>query len=186
MLEQAQSELNLKAGEFAMFVPFTLDTPPQSPAIVIVAQTNQVQPSANGAAERIVGGCEVLDNRGLSDGKGKIYPNGQLISIGLSAAEYFRIYEPRNDISSADLYSAKFTILQQPKHGTFEEDKDIRYRVNSSFDGDYIYTPDIGYFGDDSVSVLVGIKGIKVKVVYFFHMLNGPTTPPLGREMRQR
>ncbi|WP_162084669.1 tandem-95 repeat protein [Sulfuriferula nivalis] len=163
LLAQAQSELNLQPGKFAMLIPDMPAAPPQTSPIVMIAQTNQTQDSTK-KAERVLGICSVIDNEERTGKNGEIYPNTQeLFPVG-NAGDYLLNYEHRNYPSTEDINSAKVTILKGPKYGTFISEA-------LPIGGVYIYSPNAGYVGKDSVEVLIEIKGIKVKVHYFIHVL---------------
>jgi hypothetical protein len=130
--------------------------PPQTTPIVMIAQTNQAQDSTK-KAERVLGVCEVVAN------EKERYPNSIDDYTVAAAAMYLVDYEHRSDITQEDERAAKTTVLSQPKHGTLKED--------SALNGSYYYFPDAGYVGKDSTEVLVEIKGVKVKVSYFIHVL---------------
>jgi hypothetical protein len=166
LLTQAQADLNLPEGEFAMFIPDMPALPPQSSSIVMIAQTNQAQLSTK-KAERVLGVCKVIANEERKDGNGEIYPNSTDLMAVEAAEDYLTSYENRTDLTVEDAAAAKTTVLSQPKHGTLKEDV--------ALNGEYFYFPDADYVGKDSAEVLVEIKGIKVKVRYFFHL---ETTDP--------
>jgi VCBS repeat-containing protein len=160
LLAQAQAELDLQQGEFAMLIPDMPNMPPQTPTIVMLAQTNQAQDSTR-TAERILGVCGIIDNEARKDANGEIYPNSGDFYAPSEVVSYFQEYEHRHDLTTEDIDAAKTTILSQPKHGTLTED--------STLSGRYWYSPKVGYVGKDSAEILVEIKGMKVKVRYFFH-----------------
>jgi hypothetical protein len=148
-----------------MFVPLAPDTPPQATPAVMLAKTSPEQQSAM-RPEHIIGICELVDNREFRGEDGAIYPNSYVITPVWNAYSYIQEYEHRKDVSDEDINAAKITVLQQPKHGT------LIYEAESTTSGDYRYSPNMGYVGKDSASVLVEIKGVNIKVVYFFHVLN--------------
>jgi hypothetical protein len=154
LLAQAQTEFNLQEGEFAMLIPDMPAAPPQSPAIVMIAQTNQAQDSTKKDA-RVLGVCEVIANEKES------FPNVSDIYTVSAATMYLVNYENRRDITQKDELAAKTSILRQPTHGTLKE---------SSLPGSFIYAVDAGYVGNDSADILVEVKGVKVKVRYFIHV----------------
>jgi predicted chitinase len=161
LLAHAQFELNLQPGEYAMLIPDMYAAPPQSPTIVMVAQTNQAQDNTK-AAGRAIGVCELVENDETM--------NVASISAISSAELYIQEYEHLGDFTEEDVNSEKATILQLPKHGTLGKD------TEPTLNGMYIYTPNKGYVGKDFAVVLVEIKGIKIKVFYYFHVLDHETT----------
>jgi len=137
-----------------MLIPDMPAAPPQSPPVVLIAQTNQAQGTTNNT-ERVLGVCEVVAN------EEKNYPNS------IAAAEtYFVNYDHLDGFTHEDWLAAKTTILIQSKHGTL-----VEVVTDPHLSRDYRYTPDKGYVGNDSADVLVEIKGMKVKVHYFIHVL---------------
>ena len=60
-----------------------------------------------------------------------------------------------------------------------EADVDTVVPVMANFDpadpGLYVYLPEKGYIGKDKAVMLVEIGGVKVKVIYFFQAVDGPT-----------
>ena len=58
-------------------------------------------------------------------------------------------------------------VLQQPKHGTLED----------GGGGDYVYVPtEAGYIGKDEGAVLVEMSDLRIKVTYFFRILDSLPT----------
>lgn len=78
---------------------------------------------------------------------------------------------------------ARTKALQQPKHGTLhlltEADRGILFSSTvdpiSPSDGYYVYLPEKNYRGKDSGTVLLDYGAFKVKVVYFFQVIDGAT-----------
>jgi hypothetical protein len=62
----------------------------------------------------------------------------------------------------ADIEASEVKIIQQPRHGTIKKIDEFRYK----------YIPQSGYIGDDRAVLLVNIRGIKVRVMYFIKVLD--------------
>lgn len=141
------------------------------PSLVMVAETNKAHQSATGPG-RTLDVCEIVDNgerRGADD---EPYLNSHEIYPVFDAISYFQEYEHRNDFTSADTYAAVSNVLQAPEHGT------LAYDEKNPVSGIYRYIPKAGYVGDDFAVVLVEIKGMKVKISHFLHVL--PSSSHLG------
>jgi hypothetical protein len=132
----------------------------QTPPYVIMAQANQDQTNAH-TRERTLGVCLGVKNRSV-EGPDELPPPPVLLSPDHDAISYRQEFEQLNDATMDDP-PAKVTILQQPKHGSLAPVPDTA-NVGSW----WYYTPDKNYSGKDSASVLVEIKGVKIKVIYFF------------------
>jgi hypothetical protein len=76
----------------------------------------------------------------------------------LATENYFRIHENRTVKASG-----KIRVLQSPRHGTLEGDEH----------GNYLYLPAPGYLGKDRATLLAEMGGVKIKMVYFFQVLDG-------------
>ena len=175
LLQQAQVELNLNEGEFTMFTLDAPNTPPQQTNVVMIAQNNQNQLAAK-KTERVVGVCEVVDNSERRSPSGELYQNSEQISPKNSVNIYLQKYEQRNDFLDGDWNLIKTTVLSQPKHGTLTD-----VIVNGTNHG-YRYEPNSGYLGEDSIVVQVEGNGVKVKVIYYLHVLQDPGYNPLDEE----
>ena len=135
-----------------MFVMDMPDVPPQF-APVVIAQASQAQ-KGDATADRTIGVCQLLENPPNP-------PDTAVNSVGVLGAvrNYFYIVE-RREIEG----SGKVTVLQNPEHGTLEM---------GSVGGRY--HPALDYYGPDRATFLVEIGSRKVKVIYFFQVLDGVT-----------
>ena len=168
LLAQAQEELNLKEGEYTMWVPDLPDMPPQSSAIVMIAQAKQ-PPNVVNNTGRTLGVCELVSaNQG---------ERTQLeISPGQDATQYLWRFDKNTEANFGD---GKVTILQKPKHGRLTND------VWDAAKGDFVpqpadarqfdlnqyqYLPEKDYDGKDFAVMQVEKNGIKIKIHYFIHV----------------
>src|SRR6266581_6344851 len=136
---------------FAIDMP---DVPPQYPPVVIAQASLAKQ--ANTTADRTIGVCHLIENR----------PESRLSAKNsLGPVEWVWSYFKREEkqvFNRAELKAAKASLLQAPAHGTLE--------IGSTGGAAYFPTgPD--YFGPDRATVLVEIGGLKVKVLYFFKVM---------------
>jgi hypothetical protein len=164
LIMQAQAELNLTEGDFAMFIP---DLPTQAPSVVMIAQADQAQ-NSNQKNERILGLCSVVDGEN----------NRVEIDPGLDANSYFRHYDKESNMK-INFDDAKITIVQQPKHGFLTNgiwDSNKGQFVSQPDDtpqrwlNQYNYWPETGYEGKDFAVISVEKDGVKVTVYYFLHV----------------
>lgn len=137
-----------------MFVMDMPDIPPQY-APVVTAQASQGQ-HGNATADRTIGVCHLIENR----------PESRLSAVNsmepiAAAWSYFKRQE-HHVISDAEFKAAKLSLLQAPTHGTLEID---------STGGAAYFPTTHDYFGPDRATVLVEIGGYKVKVLYFFKVM---------------
>ena len=132
------------------------------------AQVMIVQAAKQGAAkaDRTLGVCQVIENPPVVPGSAvnSIDPIGW-VKIYFSADEKRNIEGP-----------GRVSVLRNPTHGTLTADDQ----------GNYLYLPVSGYLGKDSATLLVEMGGLKIRVVYSFHvvkMINQDTEklcPPSG------
>jgi hypothetical protein len=80
---------------------------------------------------------------------------------------YFESFEHRQ--FSVD---GRATILRKPQHGTL--------KPNAEAPGGYLYLPKADYFGADRATFLVEAGGRKIKMEYFFRVME--SVPELGHE----
>jgi hypothetical protein len=144
--------------------------PPQN-VPVIIAQANQTQVN-NMQTERTIGVCHPLGADSVPSGEDVIAPK-------VYARLYLNKYEKKEVKNTTP---ATITILQQPMHGTLRlvTQADIGTILDKggevdSKEGLHIYLPQEGYIGKDKAIVLVDIADIKVKVIYFFQTVAGPS-----------
>ncbi len=153
-----------------MLIPDMPAAPPQTQAIVMVAQTNQaVRSPAN--VKRVMGVCHVVANipEALKKYDAGVFPSQPYIYPWSEISVYFREVEHR-DINiyagnAGPLDTSSSAIVQQPKHGTLVDAGPGKYQA-------YYYKPDAGYFGNDSAVIEAEVNGLKVKINYYFHSLD--------------
>lgn len=147
---------------------FLLDAPdilPDTQTITVLAQAKQPRNYAEDP-ERIVGTCQFIENPIRHSPEGKIYKNiASIFPVG-AAESYLLKYAKLKDYSLEDRIAAKTTILEQPKHGKL-------IKKESKIGDRFQYLPDTNFHGEDSLVVLVEIRGIKVKVLQLLQV-NGP------------
>ena len=132
-----------------MFIADMPNVPPQD-VPVMIAQASQAEQGSTKPV-RTVGICQPVQNVGL--------PSGDISEVVIrpasEAATYFLLYEHR-EVEETE--TTTVLVLNNPKHGTLKKGEN----------GYFSYLPKAGYLGKDSATVLVDIKGLKVKVVYSF------------------
>ncbi len=135
-----------------------LDMPP-SYAPVVIAQASQAKPR-NASTARTIGVCHLIEN--------PPNPPGSAVNTmdpTLSAWTYLKRRErPTPNWLTVDEYkAARVSVLQDPAHGL----------VKDEGDGGYRYAPTPGYYGQDRATLLVEIGGLKIKLMYFFKVMQG-------------
>lgn len=127
----------------------------------------------HGAAkpDRILGICHLIENRRLSNGEPEISAvNGLGVIMGVRL--YFR-YQEKRDITGPSTAVA----LENPEHGelrdegTFVMDAETRV-LRDTGERNYLYIPAPGFFGKDRAVLLVEMGGLKIRVVYTFHVVD--------------
>lgn len=116
----------------------------------LTAQTTQQ------SVERTIGTCQPIENKPES----KISAINSVAPVG-PAEDYLTRIEHRT-IDVSDLVNAKLTILQRPAHGRLQGDQSGSFMYVSS---------DYHYEGQDTAIVLVEMGGYKVKVIYYFNLM---------------
>jgi hypothetical protein len=134
---------------FAMDVP---DLPPQY-APVMIAQASQARQSTE-KTDRTIGVCGLVQNPMAEPVINQVAPIA-------AAVAYFGDFEGRQ-LPPAD---AVTTMLRIPQHGTL--------KPNADAPGGYLYNAKQGYFGPDRATFLVEISGKKIRVEFFFKVLEG-------------
>lgn len=172
LLARAQVDLNLQPGEFTMFTLDMPNLPNQSPSVVMVAQANQKQ-NNHTKPERVAGVCAVVANVGAENPYGDI-PGDQVgISPWGDVSSYFKRFEHRNiNKSYGSVYpvdTSTATIMQVPRHGALIE---FSFDTAGGRTTAYRYKPDAGYLGDDDAVIDGEVNGLKVKLHYYFHVLD--------------
>jgi len=151
LLDQVQPHLSFEQGDVTMFVMDMPDVPPQY-APVVIAQASQAQ-KGDAKTDRTIGVCHLIQNP----------PIPALTAVNsLSPLGEASVYLENHEHLKLDWKSWKVSLLQGPEHGTLEM---------GERGGRYHPTPD--YFGPDRATLLVEIGGHKVKVIYFFNVLEG-------------
>ena len=133
---------------------------PAQTAPVVIAMASQPKKDAT-KIDHTIGICHLIEN-----------PAGSPSAVNsLSPVTAVKIYLwnlEHRAIDKADLKDAKVSLLQSPKHGVlefFEGTQSAGYLPSS-----------IDYRGPDQATVLVEIGDRKVKVRYFFNVMQ--STPP--------
>jgi hypothetical protein len=144
LVVKAVVQLNFQEGQFTMLY---IDSLPDSQPPLVLAQLEQPKPQP----ERVLGLCYATPNaKGHDDFQG--------LSPDIWANRYFKRFE--NEIANT---TGIIAVLTNPKHGTLVS---IKNGVN------YSYHPKEGYFGEDHASFLVEFEGKKVRVEYFFNVID--------------
>jgi hypothetical protein len=123
-----------------------------APAVAL-AQAAPAGAASAATNNRTIGACQLIGNPDPEDTAVNV------ISSDAAVQGYFYSFENRNLKGAAQV-----SILKNPVHGKLED----------VGEGGYRYRPAPGYLGNDSTTVLVEMGGYKVKVVYVFHVLEGP------------
>lgn len=152
---------------------FTLDVPDapnQSPPIVMVADTKR---AARGTAttERAMGVCYVVANvpEALEKYDAGTFPSQELVYPWRDVSQYFSEFEHRTiniyegNLGPLDTSSA--VIVRPPKHGKLVPAERGEYPA-------YYYSPDAGYYGNDTAVIQGEVNGLTVKITYYFHALD--------------
>jgi hypothetical protein len=150
-----------------MAIPDLPNAPPQN-VPVMIAQANQAQ-AGDVTTTRTLGICYPVSNK---DPVANV-----IIPVG-EAGYYLQQYEHRK--FDFNHQSGTVSILQQPKHGVLrlitEADRGAIFSGSEPLDStnpSYVYISEQGFLGKDSAALLVDVGGIKIKVVYFFHAVDG-------------
>jgi len=158
-----------------MFILDMPNVPPQD-VPVIIAQAEQAQQSTT-SKERKMGVCKPIANL-----PGVAPHLGNLISPIVQAGIYSYLYE-HQEIDRSAYATATASVLQNPKHGVMrlvtEADRGTLFSRSSgpldpAAPAAYVYLPEQGYLGNDSATFLVDIGGKKIKVVYYFKVVDHP------------
>ena len=137
---------------------FVMDIPPDMPAqstpVVIAMASHDKKGAAK--TDRTIGICHLIENQ----------PDSMYSAVnGLSPVLAVKSYIWKQEhilIDKADLKDAKVSILQKPKHGVLKDEGSGYYGYNPS---------NLDYRGPDRATVLVEVAGRKVKVKYFFKVM---------------
>jgi hypothetical protein len=153
-----------------MFVMDVPDMPPQYTPVVI-AQASQAT-EANATTGRTIGVCHLIENP-------PIPPETAVNSMSpaLSVWGYLKKQErPTPGWLTTDVYrAAKVSILQGPSHGELKNEEKRDYR----------YVPTLNYYGQDRATLLVEMGDLKVKVMYFFNVMQSVPGGTEGYDSRQ-
>lgn len=109
--------------------------------------------------ERIFGLCEGVP-AGLAY-QGIPYSLGPLGR----ALDYFKLYEGQRIALPP---TAQVSVVVAPKHGKFIVDP----AMSATDYADYSYLADVGYLGEDSLTLKINLGEVSVTLVYFFHIRN--------------
>ncbi len=138
---------------------FAMDLPPDMPAQyapIVIAQASQAQ-KGDAKVDRTIGVCHLIDAR----------PSERLSAVNVtSPLGVASVYLEKQEHRKLDWKSWKVSVLQGSKHGEL--------KVTPS--GNYRYYPTPDYRGSDRATFLVEIGDRKVKVRYFFKVMQ--STPP--------
>jgi hypothetical protein len=130
-----------------------IDLPALPPhAQVMVVQAPQAQRSL-GRMDRIIGVCGLVGNPMHDSALNSVAPTA-------AALIYFH-----NIGELLDVGSGVATVLSKPQHGTLKPNPDAP--------GGYLYLPGTHYFGPDRATFVVEIGNKRVRVEYFFKVLEG-------------
>ena len=129
----------------------TPDVPPQYAQVMIV-QASQAQQGA-AKIDRTVGVCSLVQN-----------PVGETAFNAVGPIGAALIYH-HNIGELLDIGSGVVTVLSNPQHGTLEQSP---YGT-----GGYLYLPKPDYFGQDRAAFLVEVGGKKIRMEYFFKVVEG-------------
>lgn len=146
---------------------FVMDIPSDVPAQytpVVIAMASQPKKDAT-KIDHTIGICHLIENLAGSPSAVNSLSPVTAVKIYLWNLEY-------RAIDKADLKDAKVSLLQSPKHGVlefFEGTQSAGYLPSS-----------IDYRGPDQATVLVEIGDRKVKVLYFFNVMQ--STPPVRKD----
>ncbi len=134
-----------------------VDLPPDVPtqyAPVVIAQASQVQ-KGDVKVDRTIGVCQPVENQ----------PDAhQYAYNSVSPIETVWIYFTKHEQIAVAMHTGKASLLQRPEYGV----------LKGGDGGHFAYaSTKPGYIGPDRATVLVEMGGYKVKVMYFFNVLQG-------------
>lgn len=115
----------------------------------MVADASTAQNTAT-QYDRVIGVCHLSEN--------PFDPTSAVNSMSppLDTKNYFRVQEHYKIEGQPSV-----SVLQVPAHGTLVDDGG----------GDYVYYPEKGYLGNDRASLLVDMGGKKIRMEYFFRVM---------------
>ena len=139
------------------------DVPPQYQQVMLVQAAQSPQTKAQ--YDRLVGVCHPIESAGMA-------PSAvNSIEPVLSLYGYFLSQEKKTIVGPSTV-----TVLEQPKHGKLEDRGTFVTRhgvLTDTGERKYRYLPNPGYVtGQDRAVLLVEIAGLKVKMVYTFHVVD--------------
>ncbi len=146
------------------------DVPPQYAQVMIV-QASQAQPRAD-TTDRTIGVCSLVENPIQKEGEQYSAINS-FGPIG-AAATYFQNVEHRELLGPGLV-----TVLRNPAHGTLEP------TASDPKDRSFWYLPKQSYFGPDRATFLVEMGGKKIRMEYFFQVLQGVADNYTKEQYRQ-
>lgn len=135
-----------------------IDLPPDPPlqhAPIVIVQARQAQ-NKDAKTDRTIGVCHLIENQPDA-------PPTAKNSVNMAGAVWgYLKRQEHHVIDAAGFKAAKATLLQAPEHGV----------LDMGTSGGY-YQPKPDYFGSDRATALVEMGGFKVKVMYFFKVMEG-------------
>lgn len=153
LIAGVQPRLSFEQGDLTMLIMDMPGVPPQY-APMVVAQKAQAKQQNT---DRTIGVCKPIENK----------PESRLSAVNaampvLLAYSYLQDIEHQK-IDESVFQTAKMTLLQAPTHGKlklYEEQQAGSYE-----------SADYNYEGPDRATVLVEIGDYKVKVIYYFELM---------------
>lgn len=130
------------------------NTLPLSTSTALVAQAHAVRGSRG--FTRAIGSCELMEN--------PVDYSGSAVNFSSplkTVNNYFFLKEKRNLP-----LTGKVQLLKEPQHG------ELSRLFQAETEWEFRYVPDADYFGPDQATFQVDIAGERVKLVYFFNVMN--------------
>jgi Matrixin len=172
LFNDVQPDFEFEEGEVTMFVMDMPDAPPQQAQVMFVqlAQSQQTKTKY----DRTIGVCRAVENHDPD------HPQA-LAMNGVSPIHALKNYFGQQEKKTIEGPST-VTVLEPPKHGilrdngTFVTDADTGVRTDTG-ERRYRYLPNPGVVGIKDRAVLqVDIAGMKIKMVYTFHVVEAVGT----------
>ncbi len=148
-----------------------MDMPDLSPqyAQVMIVQSGEAR-KGTAKPDRTLGVCQVIENRRLRSGKPKISAVNSVSPIDWVEI-YFRTQEHRQIEGPSTV-----TVLESSTHGELRDEGTLVLNSGVLVETgrrEYAYIPNLDYFGKDGAVMLVEIAGMKIKILYTFHVVKG-------------
>lgn len=131
-----------------MFIMDVPNIPAQEPPL-IVADASASQGAAR-AYDRVIGVCHLSANPFVPKSAVNV------LNPAMAIKNYYRVEEKFKITGQFNI-----SVLQMPLHGILENEGE----------GYYAYYPEKGYLGNDQASLLVEVGGKKIKMEYFFRVM---------------